>query len=317
MKDRGGLLLVAGVAILALAFVAVLLLLPRGEEPAASPTLVPSASAPASASVTPSPTFNAALLGKRLTVLVIGTDVNATRAAAGETPNTDSLILTSVSADQSQVAMVSVPRDTVDIPLPDGGTWDRKVNGIEEVRGVDTLVGAISELTGVPIDGYVQIDMDDLVRLVDAVGGVDVEVEEPLRDPKVHLDIAAGKHHLDGATALSYVRTRVDTDFGRARRQQEVVLALVAKLVDRKTDLDVGALLHGLSSLKTDLPLDDLPTLLEIGRRAQSAGVTREVLSPPRFIAFAGDRGDGRGYVLEPNLKAIRSYLQSVMGGDG
>jgi LCP family protein required for cell wall assembly len=268
---------------------------------------------PVAASPTPSPTLNADLLSRRLTVLVIGTDVNAARAARNEPLNTDSLMLASINADQSSVTLISIPRDLTDVPLADGSTWDRKINAIERERDLPTLVSGVSKLLGAPIDAHVQIDMDDLAKLVNAVGGVDVDVEEPLHDPKVSLDLPVGSHHLDGTQALSYVRTRVDTDFGRAKRQQEVVLALVASLVSPKTDVDVASLLSGLRSLDTDLPLDDLPTLLEIGRRAQSATTTRQVLSPPKFISFAGDRGDGRGYVLIPDVDAIRAYVASQL----
>lgn len=311
MRGRSGTIVAAVIGAVVVALIVVFFLLLSGgrQQPAAS--VQPSASLLPSvpASPTPSPTLNADLLSHRLTVLVIGTDVNAARAARNEPLNTDSLMLASVNADQSQVSLISIPRDMTDVPLADGSTWDRKINAIERERDVDTLVDAVAALTGAEIDGHAQIDMDDLARLVDAVGGVDVDVEEPLHDPKVGLDLSAGPHHLDGAQALSYVRTRVDTDFGRARRQQEVVLALVSSLVDPQTDVDVASLLSGLDSLETDLPLDDLSTLLEIGRRAQSAEVTREVLSPPTYISFAGDRGDGRGYVLEPDLQAIRSYV--------
>jgi polyisoprenyl-teichoic acid--peptidoglycan teichoic acid transferase len=258
--------------------------------------------------------LNATLPEHRLTVLVIGLDSSAARRAQGLGANSDTMILASVSADQSEAALISLPRDTVDIPMPDGTTWPDKVNSIFSRLGVDALVGAISTLFDVPVDGYVQIDMDDLVDLVGAVGGVEVNPPEPLRDPKVSLDLAAGRQKLDGPTALAYVRTRLDTDYGRAARQQEVLLDLVARLVAPGTDVDVAALLDGLASFETDLPLADLPTLLEIGRRAGSASVTRRVLQPPEFITFEGDKGDGRGYILLPDVAAIRAFAAATIG---
>lgn len=301
--------LIGGLVVL-LAIVAVLLFVFLNQRQGA-----PLASQPSSASPSESQSLNADLLQKRLTVLVVGIDVNAKRAAAGAGVNTDSLMLASINADQSELTMVSVPRDMTNIPMPDGSTWQRKVNAIEAEQGVDTLVDAMSKFFDVPIDYYVQVDMDDLVALVDAVGGVNVNPKQALNDPSVHLDVPAGRQTLDGKTALSYARSRhVDEDYGRARRQQEVLLDLVSKLVDPKTDVDVASLLQGLNSLKTDLPLDDLPTLIEIGRRAQSADVSRQVMGPPRFVSFEGDRGDGRGYLVEPNLQAIRDYVQKHIG---
>ena len=296
--------IVAGVVLLLIAAVVAFFLLRGGKPAASSPQ--PSASAQA--------TFNEALLNKRLTVLVIGTDVNAARARKGEAVNTDSLMLASVGPGQKTVLLVSVPRDTVDVPLPDGGKWDTKINALFAEKGVDALVSAMKELFGVPIDGYVKVDMDDFQALVDAVDGVDVNPEQPLDDPKVGLKLEAGKQHIDGETALKYVRSRVDMDYGRAARQQEVILALVAKLVDDKTDVDLRKLLDGLKSLETDLPLDDLPTLVEIARRAKDAEVTKQVLQPPDYITFEGDRGDGRGYILEPDIEKIRAFVQDEIG---
>jgi LCP family protein required for cell wall assembly len=298
---------VAGVVLLLIAAVVAFFLL-RGGKPAAVSSPEPSASAQ------PTPTLNEALLNRRLTVLVIGTDVNKARAAKSEAANTDSLMLVSISAGQKSVLLVSVPRDTVDVPLPDGGVWAQKINAIFIEKGVDALVGAMQELFGVPIDGYVKVDMDDFQSLVNAVDGVDVNPEKPLDDHKLGLKLDAGKQHLDAETALKYVRTRVDQDYGRAARQQEVLLALVAKLVEPKTKVDLAMLLDGLKSLETDLPLEDLPTLVEIARRSEQADVTRQVLQPPDFITFEGDRGDGRGYILQPDVEKIRAFVQGKVG---
>jgi LCP family protein required for cell wall assembly len=310
-RSRNGPLLAGVVALAALAAVLVFVLLNQDGEPSASATPWPSA--PASEEPTPGATLNEEMLSQRLTVLVIGLDSDDARREAGLGANTDTLMLASVSADQSEVTLISLPRDTVDIPMADGSTWERKVNAIHSERGVDELVGAMEALFDVPIDGYAQVDMGDLVTLVDAAGGVTVSPDEPLVDPIVDLDLQPGEQQLDGPTALSYVRTRVDTDYGRAARQQEVLLDLVSRLASPETDVDVPQLLTDSISFETSLPLDDLPTLLEIGRRAQEAEVTRQVLQPPDFISFEGDAGDGRGYILVPDVEAIRAFTAEAL----
>jgi LCP family protein required for cell wall assembly len=306
MNARGFTVLVA--VLLIVAVVPALWLLSQRQAPAVSPS--------PSASLAPSPTatLNEALLESRLTVVVIGLDTSETRRSRGEGANSDTIILASVSADQSEVTLISLPRDTVDVPLQDGSTWPSKVNAIYDQLGVEALADAVATLFDVPVDGYVQIDMDDLVALVDAVDGVEVDPPDALDDPIVDLHLEPGRQTLDGPTALAYVRTRVDTDYGRAARQQEVLLDLVARLTSPETDVDVAALLDGLNSFETDLPLDDLPTLLEIGRRAQTASVTREVLQPPRFITFEGNAGDGRGYILIPDVEEIRDLAARTIG---
>jgi LCP family protein required for cell wall assembly len=298
--------------LLLIAIAVVLFLLLTGRQPVAEASPSPSPSPTAEAT----PSFNEALLTQRLTVLLVGLDLNEVRREESEAQNADALMLLSISADQSQVVLVSLPRDTVDVPLPDGTTYDGKINGLFAEQGMETLVGAMGELYGVPIDGHVLLDMDDFTSLVEAVDAVSVNPPEPLRDPQINLDLQAGEQELDPPTALSYVRTRVDQDYGRMGRQQEVLVDLVRRLVDPEREIDLRALADGLASLETDLSLDDLPTYAEIARRAQAAEVSNLVISSmtePPLITFEGDRGDGRGYVLEPDVEGIREEVTALI----
>jgi LCP family protein required for cell wall assembly len=289
-------------------------LLNQADAPAVpSPTAVP-ATPTTEPTPTPEPTLNQALLDERLTVLFIGTDSNEPRRGRDAPVNADTYILASVSAGQEEVTLISIPRDTTNIPMPDGSTWLRKLNAIWAEQGSEGMVAAIESLLQVPIDAYAEIDMGDFISLVDAAGGVTVSPEEPLRDAHLGFSIDPGRRELHGAAAQHYVRTRVDSDYGRAARQQEVLLELARRFTDPGTDVDVAGLLDGLSSFRTTLPLEDLPTLVEIVRRAQDAEVTRQVLGPPEFIVFEGDRGDGRGYVLEPDIEAMRAFAARTIG---
>ena len=296
---------VIGVAVVVIVAVVAFLLLnqqPPDEAPASSASSEPSASASVAAD----------LLERRWTVLFVGTDLNETREANGEPVNADALLLASLSADQAQLTLVSLPRDTVDVPLADGGTYDQKINQLYREQGIEALRGAMESLYGVPIDAHVVLDMDDVASLVEAVDGVDVDPPEPLSDPIVDLDLDAGPQELDPQTALGYVRTRVDQDYGRMRRQQEVILSLVERLTDPDRAIDLRGLLDGLDSLETDLPLEQLDSLVELGRRARDAEVVNRLIEPP-LITFEGDRGDGRGYVLEPDVEAIRAEVQGLI----
>lgn len=275
------------------------------DEPAATPS--------ASPEPTPLLTLSAELMDRPWNVLYVGIDLNAHREGDSQPSNADALMLVSLSADQSELTVVSLPRDTVDVPLADGTTYPRKINGLYVEGGIEALVGAMEALYDVEIDGHVVLDMDDFGSLVAAVDGVEVTLEEPLADPIVDLDLEPGTQTLDAGQALGYVRTRVDQDYGRMGRQQEVIVELVDRLVDPETELDLAALLDGLDSLETDLPLDELPTLMELARRAADAEVSNLVIEPP-LIVFEGDRGDGRGYILEPDVEAIRAEVQELIG---
>ena len=293
--------------------------------PTPSPTLIPTAVPTATPTPTPIPTalptpppipLDQAMLSRRFTLLVIGSDSSLARRNSGLiTWRTDALMVVSVSADQSHISMLSLPRDTADVPLGDGRIYRGKVNSIAEVFGIDGLRKAMAALLGVPIDRYLMIDMDDFGWIVDAVGGIDVEVLTRLSDPKVHLLLDPGPVQLDGATALAFSRTRADSDYDRAARQQQVVLALMRRWLDRSAPVALIDRLRLLGSLQTDITLPELATLIEIGRRAVHAEVTAAVLAPPRFSYFVGVEPDStRGWVMIPNVTAMRSYARSLMG---
>ncbi len=285
--------------------------------PTASPTATPTPTPVPQPTVEPSPTpipLNQGMLNRRFTVLVAGVDTSASRRAGGQDDeNTDALMVVSISADRSRIDVLSLPRDTVDVPMADGSIYRRKINGLAQRLGMEALRGAMASLLGVPIDGYVRVDMDDFTWMVDAVGGILVDVETRISDPKVHLHLDPGVTHMDGATALAFSRTRADTDYDRAARQQQVVLALVHQWLDPGARALLAAALH-LGSLQTDIALDDLPTLLEIGRRSALAQVTAIVLQPPRYSLFVGfEPNTTRGWVMIPDVPEIRRYARAAL----
>jgi len=264
---------------------------------------------------TPAPIpIDEAMLARRFTVLVAGADTSRSRRAGGlDEVNTDALMVISVSADKSRIAMLSLPRDTVDLPMADGSVYRGKVNSISQRLGIEALRDAMGSLLGVPIDRYIRVDMDDFSWLVDAVGGVDVQVAARISDPLVHLNLPAGPAHLDGPLALAYTRTRADSDYGRAARQQQVMLALVRKWLDPSVGTLIGSA-RVMQSLQTDIGLTELPTLLEIGRRSASAEVSAVVLKPPRFSLFVGiEPNSSRGWVMIPDVPEIRAYARAAL----
>jgi LCP family protein required for cell wall assembly len=182
---------------------------------------------------------------KPVTVLLLGVD---RRSATGGTNNTDTLLLFYLDPETQRAAMLSIPRDLyVDIP----GHNQNRINtayAYGERDGTGGLALArqtVSATLGIPVDHAVLIDFTVFVTVVDAIGGIDVDVPYDIYDPTypdsgIGYDpfyITAGSHHLDGATALKYARTRatVGGDFGRTARQRQVVMAVR----DRVLNLDL------------------------------------------------------------------------------
>ena len=158
------------------------------------------------------------------------------------------MMLITIDPAHGQVGMLSIPRDTwVKIP---GYEIYNKINTAHRIGDIKNYPGGgpalakqtVSELIGYPVHYYVRLNFEGFREIIDYVGGLDIEVPRDLNDPTYPSDdygydplfIAKGMQHMDGTLALKYARTRhVDNDFGRARRQQQVLLALKNKILSQ------------------------------------------------------------------------------------
>jgi len=292
--------------------------------PTPSPTATPSPTPRPTPHFTPTPTpsptpipLNTSLLNRRITVLFAGSDSTPASVRNGYGPLTDSMVVASVNATHDQLAMVALPRDAVDIPLGNGSTWRLKANAIRDSYGMEGLERALETTYGVPIDYWVELNMPDFPHLVDALGGVWINVPYAIHDRQVNLNIEPGWQRISGATALAYARSRyTDSDYARAGRQMQLLVALASRIENLGDDISLEALLALLTTLRTNAPLADLPTLLRVVGEAADAKVTATVLGPPRYALYAGiEPAGGRGWVMIANVPAMRSYVRSLMGG--
>lgn len=282
-------------------------------QPTVSPSPTPSPTPQPTRRPTPSPSPTPELSGLedgRLTVLVLGSDSDELRRRRGKAPLTDAITVVSIAADGSNVALVSLPRDSTDFPMPDGSTWRTKVNAIVVLRDIQTMKEAMAGVFGIEIDHYVLVDMDDFPKIVDAVGGVTVEV--PITTADNRCTIGAGTQHLNGSLALCYARNRLTgSDYARAGRHQQLLVALRDRLLGG--DIDLAALAGSLGSLQTDMQLTDLPQYLDLLRRSADAEVRRLVLAPPTYTTYVGTTAD-RGYISIPDIDAIHRAVAELTG---
>ncbi len=181
-------------------------------------------------------------LTRAQTVLVVGDDSSDDLSgefqdlAAGERDGhrTDTIMVLRIDPQGNRITGINFPRDLY-IPLCDGST--QRINAAWFVGGPDCLVETVREFAGIRIDHYAQVNFEGFVEIVNAVDGVPMYLEEPMRDQKAHLDLPKGCVTLDGRAALGFVRTRADNDFGRIARQQR----FLKELADRATNLSVLA----------------------------------------------------------------------------
>ncbi len=179
---------------------------------------------------------------------------------------TDTVMVLSLDTRTKRVAQISLPRDLrVSVP----GYGYRKINSAHALGGIPLVAQTVSDTVGIPIHYYMVTNFSGLRSLVDAVGGVDVEVKERLSDPEYPcndnqykvcgLDIMPGRQHMDGARALQYSRCRKGTcgnDFGRAQRQQEIVSLVRQKATRWETLANPARLAPLTAALRNGLTTD-------------------------------------------------------------
>jgi LCP family protein required for cell wall assembly len=279
--------------------------------PTPRPTRRPTPRPTPTASPTPTPTPAPDANATNVTILLVGRDFLAERAALGESGmNTDMLIVANVRADGSRIDLFSLPRDSVDVPLGDGSVWSGKINSLRAARGLGALKRAMGSTIGLPIDYYAEMTLDDLARLVNAVGGISVSLPAAVHDPHLRVSWRAGANQMNGRGAVLFARSRyADSDYARADRNQALLIALRDRLLAGGYD-PIGVL-TSLPGLSTDIPAADMPMLLDLARRSAGATVGREVFAPSQYTVFSGVAG-ARGWVSIPNLAAIRAYVGSV-----
>ena len=225
---------------------------------------------------------------------------------------TDAMMVVSIDPTTGKSAGFSVPRDISDFPLPKSGKYGPKVNGLYQHLeakmgdGGKGMKQAFARAFDIEIDHYVLIGFTGVIKLVRNVGGVDVTLAEPYYDPYYWVNnhhrgwgLPAGKSHLNAEDALIFARSRKgDSDFQRAKRQQQLVIAAVAKVRKRGID-DLGKLLNiAKETVRTDLPLNRAADLFALYSTVDLAKIDRAVFGPKRFAV----RNGGTDYKLVLDL---------------
>jgi len=156
-------------------------------------------------------------------------DVSRFGAVGGK--RTDTIILAQVVPGQRRGVLLSIPRDLWVTIHGGGRQFQGKINSAYQY-GPQAIVDTVSSLTGVPINHYMEIDIRGFRNMVDAIGGIDVHMDQPLYDSMLNFRLPAGTVHMDGNTALSFVRSRHTArgDFDRIARQQTFIRAVMSKV---------------------------------------------------------------------------------------
>lgn len=268
----------------------------------------------------------AAQAAQALTVLVLGSDSREDltpeqrrefRTGDFDGTRTEVISLVRLAPRSEEVRILNVPRDSR-VERCDGTVG--KINAAYEIGeaagtgGATCTVETVSRLTDVPIDHVVIVDFAGFVDIVDGLGGVTMELDEPIQDPGSHLDLPAGCVELDGVDALAFARARqVDDDFGRIARQQRLVTEIRDELASVGVLEDLPQLLRVAEAVASSLELD---SSLDLGTIQQLVREHRETLTGElegRAVPGELSMIDGVSYVEldEPRMGELASWLRT------
>ena len=178
--------------------------------------------------------------GKAMNVLLVGSDsreglsdpIDVERFGSVGGRRADTIILAQLVPREQRGVLLHFPRDLYVTVHGGGGQRLSKINAAYGY-GPQSVIDTVSSLTRMPINHYMEIDIRGFRSMVDAVGGIDITNDQALYDSKLNFRLPAGASHLDGNQALSFVRARQatpDGDFGRIKRQQQFIRAVMAKV---------------------------------------------------------------------------------------
>jgi LCP family protein required for cell wall assembly len=272
-------------------------------------TTTPPAAMPAAATplptLTPLAEFPLNIPDHYLNIVLLGSD----RRPQSSAWRTDSMIVVSVDATNNVIRLLSIPRDLW-VYIPGHGydrinTADLWGEMAQPGSGPDRVKQTIHRNLGIPVHHYVRLDFQGFIKIIDLVGGIDVDVDCPLPD----IDLSAGLHHMTGQQALRYARSRKSTsDFDRARRQRKVLMALW----DQSLTLDIVPQLPELwwtmaNAFQTDLSLEQVINLAYVGVQLEPQRILSRAIGPQQVQSWVTPQGAA---VLLPRHQEIRAMLE-------
>lgn len=272
----------------------------------------------------PTPTIPGWTGTDRVTILLLGADTNADRTQSGEPPLSDTIIIVTIDPTTKQVGMLSIPRDLL-VPIP--GAGEQKINAAFSIGSQSSITGpglvraTIEYNFHIPIDYFVQVDFDGFEKIVDTLGGVMLDVPAPLKDDLypgkgfnyTRLYFRTGLQRMDGARALSYVRTRHDdSDFGRSQRQQQLLEALRRQATAMNLIASAPRLIDELSdAVRTDLPPGDAIRLGKLATEIKSDDIHSYSILPGTTEQWL----PGQPYYLIPHWSTILPIVEQMLAG--
>lgn len=250
---------------------------------------------------------------------------------------TDTIMMMSIDTEKHKVALISLPRDLY-VTLPEERVAG-KINslyqyGLSQNQGTQAIEKAVTMVTGEPLHYTVILDFDGFEKIIDAFGGIELEVTRDIYDERYPgknysyetFELKKGWQKLDGKTALKYVRERHDDpegDFGRAKRQQQVLTALKKKVFSNSLFFNINAINELLvilgESVKTNATLAEMESALRLAKKVDSENIENVVIDAWKKESLLRvshvELGGVRAFTLVPrtgNWQEIQEVSQNI-----
>ncbi|MEO3946144.1 LCP family protein [Gorillibacterium sp. CAU 1737] len=250
----------------------------------------------------------------RVNILLLGGDSRG--KTNGEIPRSDSIMIASIDPVTKKAALFSILRDTY-VKIPDHG-MDR-INAALAYGGPNLAVETVSDFTGLQIQYYVYTDFQGFMSLVDAIGGIDIDVEKDMdyvdawdgHEFDIHLK--KGFQHLDGKTALQYVRFRHDatSDFTRTERQRKFMTAVAQKMQSTTNLLKLPKIVSAMDPyIETNLSVNDMLRLGTLGYKIMAGTIASQQLPPGNLVQ---ELRVGGAQVVGTDADAVKAFITDFL----
>lgn len=252
----------------------------------------------------------------RVNILVLGSDTRESNE--NNRPRSDSMILLSIDPVTKEAAMMSILRDLY-VKIP--GHGQNRINAALAYGGPNLAMKTTSDLLNVPIQYYAYTDFEGFIALVDAIGGITIDVEKDMKytdsadKHQYDINLKKGVQHMDGKTALQYVRYRGDNlhNIGRSERQRKFMNAVFDKMKSFSSIVKLPIILNKMEPyIQTNIQPDDMTKLARLALNVNTENI-QSVQLPPNHL-YKDKRINGMS-VVTTDKKKLQQYVQDVFSG--
>jgi len=252
---------------------------------------------------------------ERVNILLLGADARS--SSKNTSPRSDTILIASIDPVTKKASLFSILRDTyVSIP----GHGQDRINAAFSIGGPNLTMKTVSEFLGIPIQYYVYTDFQGFVALVDAIGGIEIDVEKDMKyhdseEPELDINLKKGLQHMDGKTALQYVRFRHDalSDYSRTERQRKFLTAVAQKLQSTTSILRLPSILNKIDPyITTNLSITDMIKLGSLGFEVRASGVNSQQIPPSHLLQ---ETNIGGASVLTVNKQKLQQFVKEQLEG--